>query len=446
MEYTKKVISQSNHWYNDGLKKANIRDLSGAVTSLRSSLNYNRDNVAARNLLGLVYYGRGEIVEALVEWILSKNIQKEDNIAGNYIKEIQKDSSKLREINQAIKKYNISLDYVKQNSEDMALIQLKQAISEHPTFLKAHQLLALLYLDMRDIKNASKQARICYELDKTNEITLHYMHELNEMRKDATNPSIKQKLGKKVGPTTTYKVGNETIIQPTPAVFKDGNNRYTVINVIIGVVLGVAVMMFLIMPGTVSNKQGELNKQVLEFSDQIAIQDAQISALKKELETYRTTGEEPEAEAPTISYEEAQNSYEIVMSVSGHMANEDMSDADMLEQMLQVNVSALGPSGKGIYDGITSSLYPRMCSKLAESGKQSIDAGDNESATNDLQKVIQMNMSYEDGNILLILGQAYQALGNTDSAKWCYQSLLDHLPESASAPAAGEALDSLSEE
>ena len=75
MEYANKLVYLSNQWYNDGLKKANIRDLSGAVKSLKKSLQYNRGNVASRNLLGLVYYGRGEVAEALVEWIISKNMK-----------------------------------------------------------------------------------------------------------------------------------------------------------------------------------------------------------------------------------------------------------------------------------------------------------------------------------------------------------------------------------
>ena len=64
MEYTNKFSYQSNQWYNDGLKKAKIRDLSGATASLRKSLQYNQSNIAARNLLGLVYYGKGEVVDA----------------------------------------------------------------------------------------------------------------------------------------------------------------------------------------------------------------------------------------------------------------------------------------------------------------------------------------------------------------------------------------------
>ena len=56
MDYTKKIMHQSKYWYNDGLGKAKIRDMSGAIVSLRRSLQYNRGNIAARNLLGLVYY------------------------------------------------------------------------------------------------------------------------------------------------------------------------------------------------------------------------------------------------------------------------------------------------------------------------------------------------------------------------------------------------------
>ena len=54
MEYTQKLVYQSNYWYNDGLKRARIRDMSGAVTSLKKSLQYNREYIAARHLLGLV--------------------------------------------------------------------------------------------------------------------------------------------------------------------------------------------------------------------------------------------------------------------------------------------------------------------------------------------------------------------------------------------------------
>ena len=84
----KKIIYSSNWHYNQGLAKAKVRDLSGAVTSLSQSLKYNKRNTDARNLLGLIYYQMGEIVAALSEWVISVHFQERNNIAADYIQAI----------------------------------------------------------------------------------------------------------------------------------------------------------------------------------------------------------------------------------------------------------------------------------------------------------------------------------------------------------------------
>ncbi len=66
----KRILAVSNMYYNEGLEKAGIRDLTGAVSSLRQSLKFNKNNVEARNLLGLVFFERGEVVAALSEWVI----------------------------------------------------------------------------------------------------------------------------------------------------------------------------------------------------------------------------------------------------------------------------------------------------------------------------------------------------------------------------------------
>ena len=126
MDYKQKLEYQSNYWYNDGLKKAQIRDLSGAIVSLKRSLQFNRENITARNLLGLVYYGRGEVAEALVEWIISKNFRASENIASYYISKVQDNPSELEKVNQAVHKYNQCLGYCRQNGEDLAIIQTEK--------------------------------------------------------------------------------------------------------------------------------------------------------------------------------------------------------------------------------------------------------------------------------------------------------------------------------
>ena len=49
----RKIWQQSAHYYNRGLECAKVRDLSGAAVLLKRSLELNKRNTDARNLLGL---------------------------------------------------------------------------------------------------------------------------------------------------------------------------------------------------------------------------------------------------------------------------------------------------------------------------------------------------------------------------------------------------------
>ena len=149
-----KIQRLSNMYYNDGLQKAEVRNLSGAIISLKKSLKFNKYNIDARNLLGLVYYEMGEVVDALSEWVISKSYKQDDNIAGRYLEAIRENRAQLEAINQTIKKYNQALLYCKQDSRDMAIIQLKKGLSLNPKLVKAHQLLALLYLQEEKLDQA----------------------------------------------------------------------------------------------------------------------------------------------------------------------------------------------------------------------------------------------------------------------------------------------------
>lgn len=86
----KQAIVLSGLYYNQGLEKAQVRDLSGATDQLKRSLKFNKLNIDARNLLGLVYFETGEVVAALSEWVISKNIQPENNIAADYIRNLRR--------------------------------------------------------------------------------------------------------------------------------------------------------------------------------------------------------------------------------------------------------------------------------------------------------------------------------------------------------------------
>lgn len=422
MEYTKKLVYQSNFWYNDGLKRANIRDLSGAVTSLKKSLQYNRENIAARNLLGLVYYGRGEIGEALVEWILSKNFQGKDNIASYYIQKVQGDPEGLAAINEAISRYNKSLDYCPQEGEDLAIIHLKKAVAAHPSFLKAYQLLALLYLKTEQYSKAKGALKIAHKLDTTNDITLRYMHEMKQLKKSGVARSGNEDKAQAV----TYQVNNDTIIQPVTPGVKGHSRKMTMINICTGVVVGILVMWFLIMPAVTRFNSAKANEQTLNFSDRIARDEAQINALKKELETYRSNGEEAEQAQQTA--EATQSSYEIVMYLYPHYLNEDMSDADMVAELVKVKPDSLGTSGRQQYDTMTGDVYSRYGEVLYETAKEQYAVGNYGDCINNLSLLMQMDDSYDQGQAMLLLAQSCEANGDSESANAWYACVDQNFP------------------
>ena len=156
MDYVKRNRQIANSFYNLGLEKANIRDLSGAVDCLKKSLHFDKYQMDARNLLGLIYYEMGEVSDALVQWVISTNLHPADNPADRYLDEIQRKPGRLEVVDQNVKKYNQALWYAQHDSDDLAILQLTRVVEDNPHFVKAHLLLAALYMYHEDYPKAGR--------------------------------------------------------------------------------------------------------------------------------------------------------------------------------------------------------------------------------------------------------------------------------------------------
>ena len=176
----KKTARVSDIYYNKGLEKARVRDLSGAIETLKVSLMINKYNINARNLLGLIYCEMGEVVEALSQWVMSKNLAPDDNVAESYIKKIQSNQNKFESVTNAIKKYNVSLQYAKDKNTDMAVIQLKKIVISNPHFIKAHLLLALIYIKDNEYQRARKLLNSVLKIDRNNTLASKYLEQINQ--------------------------------------------------------------------------------------------------------------------------------------------------------------------------------------------------------------------------------------------------------------------------
>lgn len=276
----KKIVGISNFYYNEGLERAGVRDLSGAVVSLRQSLKFNKSNIEARNLLGLVYFEMGEVVAALCEWIISKNMKPNKNIADDYIDMIQNNPSRLETINETIKKYNQALVYCNNESTDLAVIQLKKVLSLNPKFIKAHQLLALLYIEREDWEKAQKELNKCLVADVNNLTALRYMKEVEKMLEpDEQAKGLRKKSSKEV---VRYQSDNEIIIQPMNV--KEPKSGVTsLLNLGIGIVIGLAVAIWLITPGMIQSERDEMKEELRIVGEELDSKTAAITELESKV-------------------------------------------------------------------------------------------------------------------------------------------------------------------
>mgnify|MGYP000044963877 FL=1 len=274
------VVKASNSYYNQGLEKARVRDLTGAVTALKTSLSLNKKNIKARNLLGLVYYEMGELAMALSEWVISLNLKQDRNVAEVYIRKVKSNPNKLELINQAARRYNIALAKAKEGGDDVALIQLKKVAATYPKFIRANLLLALIYMKRNEDERALKVLHRGLKIDRNNTLALKYIDEINgASQTQPADGNEEYYRNSKRKPLS----GNDVIL-PRNSYKEPSSGVFTVVYILLGVVIGAALIWFLIVPAKLQSSQHENNDTIKKYSEQLSGYSVEITTLEKQNE------------------------------------------------------------------------------------------------------------------------------------------------------------------
>lgn len=433
VKINKKILMVSEFYYNQGLERAGVRDLSGAADSLRKSLRFHKANTKARNLLGLVLFEMGEAVSAMGEWVISKSLEPENNEAEKYLDKIQKNKVHLDMINQTIKKYNQALLYCRQDSRDLAIIQLKKVLSLNPKLVKGHQLLALLYMQEGQYAQAKKSLRAAGRIDSSNTLTLRYLKETNQ----ALHAENSGKKKKKEDDLISYRSGNDLIIQPTK--FKDTSGFATIVSILLGVGIGVAVTCFLIVPSIRQNAKSDANQSVLQANDTIATKNQEIANLESEMDDLNRQI----ADAQTATQQDADRvlSYEQLIIACQALENQDITAAG--DALTKVNEEQLSETVKPVYESINTTVNAQYLQAAYADGYAAYNNGNYEDAVTNLEKVTAIDEAYEDGNAIYYLAQSYRQTEQNDKAIEFYKKVVEGYPNTTRASNAQRYLEEL---
>lgn len=422
----KRIIRASNYHYNVGLSKAKIRDLSGAITSLQMSLKYNKRNTKARNLLGLVYFQMGETVSALSEWVISVHFQSKGNVARNYIKKVQNNQGQLQAINNTIQNYNLALKYLEEGNGDLAIIELKKVVNLNPNYIRAYQLLGLLYIQHKQYSAARKILSRALKLDRNNITTVRYMNELVGYSRQK----------RKGGDVEREKAAYVQIKDPNPIVIERTSGGYTdfntstlsFVNILIGIIIGAAVVGLLLVPSIQKTKASEYNQAVVGYSSQISERNKEITSLQNQVDTLTDENDKLKNNMDSVGSgaDSEQNDKRLIQAMKSYLDNDFVTAGTVLADVDKTLLD--GQEAQDVYDFLLTNTKDTVVNQLYEEACEYYDQKDYMNAVTYFRKVL--NLNPDSVEAWYNMGRAYQYLTDFEQARNCYNTIINNYGDS----------------
>jgi len=358
--------------YNKGLSKLNNGDITQGIELLTRSVSVNKNNVPARNLLGLALFEIGYVGDALKHWVISQSLLKDNNPANQYVEEARKNSRALEALNDAVSKYNQALIYIKQKSDDLAIIQLKRAVELNPRFVDALNLLALCHLIQNDRDKAAAAAERVLAVDIQNPVALNYLSILVPGR---TRPDTRKAQSRTR--RTEPKSRTHSYSRPTPV--QEKKPRAFRFDIILALVIGAActfaVVYVLLFPAL--HRQNELQigeyRQRLTDADAARAEDAErhadaIAAMQEDMdvlgEDMDRLNTELDRQDNIIRFHNMYNQYR-----DGYLR-------EAIDSMDNIEVSDLPPDLRDRAEAMREQAYPVLANQYMSTGLTAFNAGD----------------------------------------------------------------------
>lgn len=417
----KKIVVKSLLLYNEALEAAKLRDISRAIPLLKSALKSYKSNMDARNLLGLCYYEIGEVMLALKEWVISKNLTPKDNLASHYISVLSTNRQKLENMNSVIRKYNLALRDCNHGKMDVAIIQLKKVVnSKTLKILKAKQLLALIYIKSEEYKKALDVLAQAEKIDRYNPMTLTYKKEAeshlldrkNGKKSSAFELKDEKKEAKSIGPDDYFNYVS----------YKEAPPFVAIGSLIFGIVLGGFLVWLLILPAKEQSISKQYNKEINLISEKNAILQNDIDNLQDEIASYKQ-------EATDIKSDTQNKLKAVKMSkdlLSAFVSEKNNNKQEAKDILLKINSDKLSDDERVLYFDMVGRLFEADIKKSYNNAYNEFRKKNYNNAIEGFKNLLKLKPNHD--NALYYLAQCYINKDEKASAESALKEYLQILP------------------
>ena len=422
MKYRPDLIKISKAYYNRGLERAKLNDLSGAAVYLKKSLIYDKYRTEARNLLGLIFYESGETADAIVQWVVSINLDPRDNDADRYLDEIQRKPGVLSEASALVRRFNQALEIAQNGGEDFAMVELSDITRKKPNYIKAQLLLAILYMQAGEHIKAGKALMAVLDIDRNHPQATILMDEV----KRATGKAEVERAKLKNAYSHRDLEEGDVIIPKTRA---GTNLDKVVIYITAGIIIGLVSFYLLILPSVRRIYNRALNDSIIQNSAELSDVNARYSELSDRYDELNAEFQDVSQrlnayEEQNIKFTSAYESLNSIISDCGAGNYEAAADKYLqLDRSIITSeplISQLQEADRlMLNDGFTA---------ISEMGTAQWNGGNLSAAENYYR--LALNIKPDDPEVMFLLARLLQSQDRISEANEIFDKIVGEHPES----------------
>ena len=219
----------------------------------------------------------------------------------------------------------------------------------------------------------------------------------------------------------TFADGNDTVIMSQNS-FRSmlDNSRSSFMNILLGLVVGLLICFFLVVPTVKDNMTDNNTNTVLALNEALAESNAENEALQTEIDNLKKS---------LSAYDDKQDiatSYDNLFAAQNSLNSGDNKAASDYIQLVTKDV--LGEQGKVAYDDLYAKLGPTIILTYYEDGNNFYKEENYDSAITNFKKVVEIDENYNNGAALFLLGDCYRLTGDTTNAMECFKKVVDAYP------------------
>ena len=244
-----------------------------------------------------------------------------------------------------------------------------------------------------------------------------------------------------------YQSGNETIIQPIGE--REKQNTTTLLNIGVGLLIGVAATYFLLVPARIKSANLTVQQELKSVSEQLDKKTSDIKDLTQQVKDLKEAKDKLQSNLD--SYEGNQGTLEAynALFTAADAYIEDPGNVDAVADAIgKIDASTVtsieSEEFKTLYQKIMTTVGPSIAEKYYKAGMDLYQKKSYDDAIDNFTKAISFDAKNE--NAYYNLGNAYKEKGDKQSAIEAYTKVVDNFGSTEKAKKAQEFIEELQAE